>query len=211
MTDGLHAADALDVGQDERRVSAGEWPGSDERMVSRRIVVVGSTGSGKTTLASQLAARLGTRHIELDALHWEPEWTPATRDVFRSRVDAAVASDDWVADGNYSAVRDLLWARADTLIWLDYALPVILARLTRRTLARIVNRQELWNGNRERFANAFLSRESIFLWLLGSYRRLRREYPLLLSQPEYAHLSVVRLRSPREAAAWLKWPHLVDA
>ncbi|HEX5414033.1 MAG TPA: AAA family ATPase, partial [Chloroflexota bacterium] len=68
-----------------------------------RLVVVGITGSGKTTLASTLAARLGYPHVELDALYWDSNWTPAPREVFRARVAAAIATDHWVADGNYSS------------------------------------------------------------------------------------------------------------
>ena len=64
----------------------------------------------------------------------------AETDVFRARVAAAIARPTWVADGNYSKVRDLVWARADTVVWLDYPLPVVVARLVRRTLTR------MWRG-----------------------------------------------------------------
>ncbi len=169
----------------------------------RRIVVIGTTGSGKTTLARQLAERLGVPHVELDTLHWEPNWTMAPLETFRERVAQALQGEAWVVDGNYSKVRDIVWSRADMIIWLDYPFRVILARLIRRTLRRLITREELWNGNRERWREQFFSRESLFLWMLRTYRRRRREYPELLQQPEYAHLSVVRLRSPREAERWL--------
>lgn len=175
----------------------------DTRTLPCRIVVVGTTGSGKTTMARSLAAQLGLEHVEVDALHWEPEWVMADRATFRERVDAATVGRRWVADGNYSAVRDILWGRADTLVWLDYPLPFILMRLTRRTLRRIVRGEELWNGNRESFASQFLSRDSLYLWALQSHPRHRREYPALLAKPEYAHLTVARLRSPRLTARWL--------
>jgi adenylate kinase family enzyme len=165
--------------------------------------VVGTSGSGKTTLAHQLALRLGLNHVDLDALHWEPNWTPAPRHVFRERTDRALSGDDWTIDGNYSAVRDLVWSRADMVVWLDYALPVILWRVVRRTIQRSVTREELWNGNRERFREAFLSHDSIILWALRTYRRRRREYLVLFSEPEHAHLSIVQLRSPRAARLWL--------
>jgi adenylate kinase family enzyme len=169
----------------------------------RRIAVVGTTGSGKTTLAQQLARRLAIPHVELDALHWDPYWTPVPPEVFRERTALALNGEAWVVDGNYSAVRDVVWSRADTLVWLDYPLPVILWRLFWRTLRRVVTREELWNENRERFLAQFFSRDSLFLWVLRSYPRRRREYPALLDQPAYAHLAVVRLHSPRAARAWL--------
>ena len=169
----------------------------------RRVAVVGTTGSGKTTLARQLSERLGIPHVELDALHWDPGWTSAEPEVFSERTAQALSGAAWVTDGNYSRVRDIVWSRADTVVWLDYPLPVVLGRLVWRTLRRLVRREELWNQNRERFAGVFLSRDSIILWALQTYRRRRREYPLLLDRPEYVHLDVVRLRSPREARRWL--------
>ena len=125
----------------------------------KRIIVVGTTASGKTTMASQLAQRLGLRHVELDALHWEANWTKAATDVLRERVSAALPDDGWVVDGNYSAVRDIIWPQADTVVWLDYSLPLILARLTRRTFVRVASRVELWNGNRERLLTQFFTRD----------------------------------------------------
>nr|MBF6590244.1 hypothetical protein [Ktedonobacterales bacterium] len=98
----------------------------------QRIAVLGTSGSGKTTLAAALAHRLAVPHVELDALHWGPDWTPTPTAVLRERVAAALHGDGWVVDGNYSALRDTIWSRADTLVWLDYSLPLVLARLTRR-------------------------------------------------------------------------------
>ncbi len=171
--------------------------------LGRRIVIVGTTGSGKSTLARQLAGWMGCPHIELDALHWEPGWVPARVDVFRERVRQAIQGDRWVMDGNYSKVREIAWGAADTVIWLDYPLPVILWRLLRRTLRRGLSGEELWNGNRENLFHQFFTRDSILLWALQTYRRRRREYPELLQRPEFRHLTVIRLRSPRETARWL--------
>jgi adenylate kinase family enzyme len=182
------------------------------RVVGKRVAVIGTTGSGKTTLARTLAQRLGYSHVELDALHWEPNWGEASRDVFRARVDAALRGETWVVDGNYSKVRDIVWARADTIVWMDYALPVIFWRLWWRTLKRVVTREELWGGNRENARNVFFSRDSLFLWALTSRPRHRREYPALLQRPEYAHLRLIRLRSPDEAERWLTSfdPHAIS-
>jgi adenylate kinase family enzyme len=173
-------------------------------MIGKRISVVGTTGSGKTTFARELAQRLGVPHVELDALHWEPNWTEAPLEVFRARVDLALRGEAWVIDGNYSKVRDIIWSRADTVVWLDYALPIILWQLLKRTLKRVFIREELWGKNRERFRAQFLSRDSLFLWAISTYRRRRREYPTLFKQPEHVHLAVVHLRSPRAARAWLE-------
>ncbi len=169
-----------------------------------RVSVVGATGSGKTTFARRLARMLAVPHIELDSLHWEPNWVEAPIEVFRARLERALSGEHWVVDGNYSKVRDIVWSRADAVVWLDFPFRVVLWRLTRRTLERAVFRQELWNGNRESLRTHLFTRESLFLWLFQTYWRRRREYPLLLSRPENKHLRVVRLGSTREAEEWLR-------
>ena len=166
----------------------------------RRVNVVGTSSSGKSTLAIALAERLSFPYIELDALHWGPNWAEAPSEVMRERVRSAIGGETWVVEGNYSAVRDLVWARADTVVWLDLPLPTILARYATRTVRRLTTRQELWSGNRERLGFLF-GRDSLLWWILGTYRRRRREYPALLAaRPQ---ITTIRLRSAREARDWL--------
>lgn len=164
--------------------------------------MIGTTGSGKTTIARHLAGNLSVPHVELDALFWNPGWQAAPLDQFRERVDRALKDDAWVADGNYSKVRDLVWGRADTVVWLDYSFPVIMSQLLSRTTRRLVDGAELWNGNRETLVNA-LSPDSILLWALKTYRRNRQRYADLLQRPEYSHLAVIHLRSRPATSDWL--------
>ena len=96
-----------------------------------RVVVVGTSCSGKTTLARRLAGILGAQHVELDALYWGREWTP--RLDFPKAVSAAVQQERWVIDGNYSAVRDLIWRRCTAIVWLDYSFARVFSRALRRT------------------------------------------------------------------------------
>jgi adenylate kinase family enzyme len=169
-----------------------------------RIAVVGLTGSGKTTLAGRLSQMLGLRHVELDALHWGPNWAMTPVEELRPRVQAALAGDDWVVDGNYSKLRDLVWGSADVLVWLDFPLLIVLARLFRRTLQRITKQENMWNADcYESWRGQFFSRDSLFLWALKSHRKHRKRYPILLQQPEFAHLKVFRLRSQRAVDRWL--------
>ena len=169
----------------------------------QRISVVGTSGSGKTTVARRIAEALGFPHVELDALHWEPGGEEAPVEVFRERVSEATRGSPWVVDGNYGKVRDIVWGRADTVVWLDYGFPRIFLRLLWRTLRRGVLRERLWNDNRESLTLA-LSRDSILLWAIKSYPRRRKEYPKLMSSPEYAHIRFLRHSTPRETEEWLK-------
>lgn len=173
-----------------------------DRHVPRRISVVGSSGVGKTTFARCLAQKLNLRHIELDAIHWGSDWTPMPAPLFRQEVASSLGGDRWVVDGNYHLVRDLVWSRADTVIWLDFPLGTSMVRLLRRTRRRILSSERLWNGNRERLATQF-SRDSLFLYALRTHRRRRKEFVEWLKRPEYLHLKVIRLASPRESRAWM--------
>lgn len=168
----------------------------------QRLSIVGTSGSGKTTLARQISHCLTIPHVELDALLWEPNWVPVPTVVLRDRIEQALSGDRWVVDGNCSREHDIIWSRADTVVWLDYSLPVIMSRLIRRTWQRVVTQEELWSGNRETLGKA-LSRDSILLWALQTYPKRRKEYPMLLQKPEYAHLMVFRLCSPQAAQDWL--------
>ena len=164
----------------------------------RRVVVFGTTGSGKSWLAERLAARHGLRLIELDALFWGPDWQPAPLELFRHRVERETRDGDWIVVGNYGQVRDLVWRQADTLVWLDLPFALVMGRLLRRTLRRVLSREELWGtGNRETFRNAFLSRDSILLWAINTHRRNRERFTIecrLLGKDK----TVVRLQNRRE-------------
>ena len=170
-----------------------------------RVVVIGTTSSGKSTLAKHLADNFGLHFIDLDALHWNPNWQEAPDDVFRARVEAATRAEKWAVAGNYRTVRDLTWNQADAIIWLDYSLPVIFGRLWQRTWRRWWTQEELWNGNREKLRWHFKiwSEESLFHWLFKTYWRRKREFTALLAQPEYGHLKVFRFKSQKETDEWL--------
>jgi adenylate kinase family enzyme len=169
-----------------------------------RIAVIGATGSGKTTLAQRLGVILDLPLIELDALHWMPGWTEKPWPEIRSELDPMTRQDRWITDGNYSQVRDLIWPRADTIIWLDYPFLSIFFRLFIRTLKRFFLNIELWNGNRERFRDNFLSRDSLFVWLLKSLPKHKKNYPLAFQEPQHTHLQVLRFSHPRQTEHWLK-------
>ena len=175
----------------------------------KHVVVIGVTSSGKSTLAEMLAQRFDMCYIELDALHWEPNWQAAPLDVFRARVERATEAEKWIVAGNYHVVRDLVWPRAEAIIWLDYPFLTVLWQLTRRTSKRWWTQELLWGTNREPLWTHFKlwSKESLYYWLFQTYWRRKREYALLLSQAEHRHMKVFRFHHPRETEKWLESLH----
>jgi adenylate kinase family enzyme len=169
----------------------------------KRINVIGTSGCGKTTFAKRIADQLDIPHVELDALHWLPNWTETPLDEFRAKVSDALQGETWAIDGNYSKVRDMVWGRADTVVWLDYAYATVVWRVIWRTFKRALTREILWDNNRERLRDNLFSKDSIIWWAMTTYWRLKREYPHLFQQPQYAHIAFIRLRSQKEANAWL--------
>jgi adenylate kinase family enzyme len=168
----------------------------------RRINVTGTSCSGKTTLARELARRLGVPHVEFDALFWGADWTPVPPETFRHRLMLALAGDAWVSDGGFESSRDITWSRVDTVVWLDYPMRTVLARWARRTVRRIRTQEEFWpgTGNRESVRNA-LRRNGLLWWILSTHRGRRSR--MLQRMRERSDLRWIRLRSPKETDAWL--------
>ena len=169
----------------------------------QRVVVIGTSCSGKTTFGRQLSDLLAAPHVELDALHWKEHWEPRPRVEFLRLVEEAVARDRWVTDGNYGTVRDVVWSRATAVLWLNYSFVRVFYRALSRTLRRAATREQLYSGNTESFSKAFLSRDSILLWVLTSFRRRRREYTALLQSDRFASIPFWEFRRPRDAALFL--------
>jgi adenylate kinase family enzyme len=170
------------------------------RELMRRVVVFGTTGSGKSWLAKRLAERHGLRLIELDALNWGPGWQPAPIELLRHRVEREIRDGDWIVVGNYDSVRDLTWRAADTLIWLDLPFSLVIWRLFWRTLRRSVSKENLWGtGNTESLVRSFFTRQSILLYAMKSHRGNRRRFTVGVGSFG-KDKEVVRLQSPREVA-----------
>ena len=171
-----------------------------------RIIVVGTTCSGKSTLAENLGKKLNLDYVELDALYWQPNWVGTPDEEFAKKVDNATLGTRWVVAGNYSRTRPITWSRAQVIIWLDYSLPLIYWRLITRTIRRNLSRELLWGTNRDRFWIHFKlwSDESLVKWLFKTYWRRKREIPALFENPEYGHLKVLHFTSPKETNEWFE-------
>jgi hypothetical protein len=168
----------------------------------RRIAVVGAVGSGKSSLARTLAQRAELPYVELDSLRYQARWKEVADRTFFDEVARHAGASEWVIDGNYELTRDLVWIRAQALIWVDYPLRIVLWRLLKRTTQRWMTGEVFANGNRERLGRLF-GPNSIVLWAIRSHAPRRKRFEELLATARYAHLRVLRLRSPRETDAYL--------
>lgn len=163
----------------------------------RRVSVVGVSGSGKSTAASALAHALDAPHVELDAIYHQANWTPLATDAFRDEVTRTLERPRWVIDGNYSAVQDLIWTHADTVIWMDLPRRVVFPALLRRSLTRGLTRQELWNGNREELRSLWKTdpEENLLLWAWKKFPIYRKSYLLASGREDTPRFIRVRSRA----------------
>jgi adenylate kinase family enzyme len=174
----------------------------------RRVLIFGDSNAGKSTLGAELAARLGLRFVELDALYWLPGWQERPKDEFFSLLQESLPPDDgWVAAGNYTSYRDAFWPRADTGIWLDFPLHITLPRLVRRSWRRYRSKEILWGTNYDRFWPMFKvwdTKSSLLSFTIAWHGRRRRFLEAAMdSDPELAHIDFIRLRGPGEVRSWL--------
>ena len=166
-----------------------------------RVVVVGTSCSGKTTFARRLASILGAPCFELDSLYWGPGFT--VRPEFQQEVLAAAAQSRWVMDGNYSRVRDIIWRRSTAIVWLDYSFGTVFSRALRRTVHRIVTGERLYGGNRETIGSAVFDMEAPLWLVIRTHGKRRREFPELFRRPEYGHATVIQLSTSVAAETFL--------
>ncbi|MGV3525217.1 MAG: hypothetical protein ACO1RX_13380 [Candidatus Sericytochromatia bacterium] len=172
------------------------WP---ER--PQRLVIVGCSGAGKSTLALRLGHLLDVPAVDLDTLHWLPNWQGRSDADFRKRVAEVVAQDSWVIAGNYQRVQDLIWPRAQGVIWLDISLLKALTRVSRRSVVRAWRKEWICNGNQESLRQTFASRDSLLLWLFRTHGSHRARYRARLQTPELGP-PILRLRRSADVDAW---------
>jgi adenylate kinase family enzyme len=168
-----------------------------------RMMIVGTTCTGKTTLACSLARLFDWPHVEFDALFWNSNWQYAPNSVVGQRLEASIAGSDWILDGNCVEFKDLVWPRIDTLIWLDYSLPIVLWRAVKRTIWRCRSGELLWGKNIETWRRSLCSRNSAIYWAIKSWQGRRRQYNEILRQCDASHVTIHRFRSPAQTADWL--------
>ena len=168
-----------------------------------RIVVVGASGSGKTTMARALAGALGAPHIELDAINWQPGWRDISvqdPEAFFRRVADAAAGEAWVIDGNYTKARQAHWSRATAFVWMDMDRWVVMRQVIWRSFSRAVTKRELWpgSGNKELFRR-WLDREHPIRWAWDTWAMIRARYAQMFAGGVFEGRPVYRVGSAREA------------
>lgn len=160
----------------------------------RRIHVVGTAGSGKTTVARHLSQLLDIPHLELDRVYWGPGLVPVDQAKLKTTIQGWVARDAWIVDGNYRHLTyELVWTRADTLIWLDLPRYVLVGRLLFRTLSRRLREVEWSAGNPE-------SVRRIVQWAWSTHARRKAEYE---RATDASSMNVIRLCSASDVTRWL--------
>ena len=170
----------------------------------QRVVIAGTTGVGKSTLARRLADVWTLEYTELDSLFHGPDWT--VRPEFLSEVRRIAEGDRWVSEWNYfsSGGGQILGEGADLAIWLDLPRRIARARLLRRTVRRRIRREPLWNGNIEPpLSTVFRDPSHILRWEMRTHATWKTRMPVVATEYE---LPVVHLRNPREVDQWLAGP-----
>lgn len=172
----------------------------------RRINVVGTSGSGKSTFSKHLAGKLSCPYYEMDSLFWKANWQESTDEEFFEALSQVTSNEHWVLDGNYNRTVPIKWHKVDTVIWIDYSLGRTLYQAVKRAVYRIISQKELWpnTGNKESLKKVLASKDSILLWTLKTYHTNKIRYQNIMTDEQYSHIQFVRITSPKEAKQFIE-------
>ena len=173
--------------------------------LGQRILVVGNSCAGKSTLGAHLAASLNVPFVELDALNWEPNWVglnDTNPDELMRRMQTATAGDRWVAAGSYTRFsQQVFWPRLETIVWLDLPLYQLVGRMLRRSWKRWQTNELLWGTNTEKFWPQLMvwrKEDSLLWWIVTQYQPKRQKMLAYQTDPQWRHIRFIRLCSSAE-------------
>lgn len=173
--------------------------------LGQRILIVGNSCSGKSTLGAHLAAFLNIPFVELDALNWEPNWVGLNEtnpDELMRRMQAATVGDCWVVAGSYTKFsQQTFWPRLETIIWLDLPLYQLVGRMLKRSWKRWRTNELLWKTNYEKFWPQLMvwrKEDSLLWWIVTQYQPKRQRMLAYQVDPLWSHIRFIRLCSSAE-------------
>ena len=171
----------------------------------RKIIIAGSAGVGKSTLARKLSKKLEVPHIELDHLFWLPGWKPRSeaerKAIAREKIEGL---SEWILCGNHFYLSDITLGKADTVVWLDYPLRISLWGVFKRAIRSVIKKEKIVGANVETAARLFSPKRSILLYTVRTYGQSRKHYSNMMNSSEYKHVKFICLRSRKEMREWLK-------
>tara|TARA_B100000686_G_C16645615_1_gene892622 strand:+ start:536 stop:1090 length:555 start_codon:yes stop_codon:yes gene_type:complete len=167
-------------------------------LLLKRINVVGTSGSGKSTFSKNIARKLNAPYIQLDELFWKPNWKESSDEEFFPKVEKALSSDAWVLDGNYTRTIPIKWERVQMVVYIDLPFHIVLYRIIKRSLLRGIRNEELWHGNKETVWKHLFTRDSMILWTIRTFHKNRKKYTEFFGKEEYSHIKFIRLCTKKE-------------
>ena len=170
----------------------------------KRVLVIGTTGSGKTTMARKVAEIIDGTALDIDDFLWQPGWVQRPKEEMLAMLVEPLSQERWTLSGNNRKNRDFYWSRADTVIWLNYSFWVVFSRLLMRTIKRVVMKEEVMPGCVETFHSQFLSKDSLLVWFFKTYWHRKKDYRKAINEDKYQHLTVLEFRHPRQAKQFLE-------
>lgn len=172
----------------------------------KRINVVGTSGSGKSTVAKKLSGALSIPYVEMDQIFWGQDWHWPSDEKFFNDLRKNIAPDKWILDGNYTRTLSIKWEKVQMVVWIDLPLKKTLFQAITRAFKRSISGKEIWpnTGNKESFRKSFFSKDSIILWTLKTYKKVKQQYVLHMNNEKYSHIKFVRLTSHKEIDEFLE-------
>lgn len=168
----------------------------------QKIAVFGPPASGKSTLAKQLSLELGFPHTDLDDILFTPTGTLPLAE-FRRQASEITRGRAWVVEGNFSKLADVVWHRADVLVWLDFPLLLIIRRIVRRSLRQLTGREDSAQAKRLTWRKAFFGRRSLLRTAIRKYRKNRPRYTKQVAETASLGVQVVRLHNTKGVNDWM--------